>query len=243
MFERAAIRRALNFGRRSHRHTIESHVAHDHDPAHAESGAYDFAEIQAKWLPVWDELEPFRAGVARAIRRPRKYILDMFPYPSGDLHMGHAEAFGYGDTVARYWRHQGFDVLHPVGWDSFGLPAENAAIKRGIDPRGWTYENIEQQKRSFRQYAPSFDWSPRAAHERPRVLQVEPVAVPEALREGHRLPQGRPGQLVPQRPDRARERAGHRRPLRALRRSSSRRRPSRSGTSGSPTTPTACSTT
>ena len=158
MFERAAIRRALNFGRRSHRHTIESHVAHDHDPAHAETGAYDFAEIQAKWLPVWDELEPFRAGVS-GDTRPRKYILDMFPYPSGDLHMGHAEAFGYGDTVARYWRHQGFDVLHPVGWDSFGLPAENAAIKRGIDPRGWTYENIEQQKRSFRQYAPSFDWS------------------------------------------------------------------------------------
>ena len=158
MFERAAIRRALKFGQRSHRHTIESHVAHDHDPAHAENGAYDFAEIQAKWLPVWDELAPFRAGVS-GDRRPRKYILDMFPYPSGDLHMGHAEAFGYGDTVARYWRHQGFDVLHPVGWDSFGLPAENAAIKRGIDPRGWTYENIEQQKRSFRQYAPSFDWS------------------------------------------------------------------------------------
>ena len=114
--------------------------------------------IQAKWLPVWDELEPFRAG-RPGDTKPRKYILDMFPYPSGDLHMGHAEAFGYGDTVARYWRHQGFDVLHPVGWDSFGLPAENAAIKRGIDPRVWTYENIEQQKRSFRQYAPSFDWS------------------------------------------------------------------------------------
>ncbi|MFF2273847.1 leucine--tRNA ligase [Agromyces sp. NPDC058136] len=133
-------------------------MAHDHDPAHAEAGAYDFAEIQSKWLPVWDELQPFRAGQP-GDTRPRKYVLDMFPYPSGDLHMGHAEAFGFGDIAARYWRHQGFDVLHPIGWDSFGLPAENAAIKRGADPREWTYANIAQQKTSFRQYAPSFDWS------------------------------------------------------------------------------------
>lgn len=133
-------------------------MAHDHDPAPAEAGAYDFAEIQSKWLPVWDEMQPFRAGQP-GDTRPRKYVLDMFPYPSGDLHMGHAEAFGFGDIAARYWRHQGFDVLHPIGWDSFGLPAENAAIKRGADPREWTYANIAQQKTSFRQYAPSFDWS------------------------------------------------------------------------------------
>jgi leucyl-tRNA synthetase len=137
----------------------ESPVTNEHDSAeHPIQGAhYDFAAIQEKWLPIWDELNPFATG-GDDDKRPRKYVLDMFPYPSGDLHMGHAEAFGFGDFVARYWRQQGFNVLHPIGWDSFGLPAENAAIKRGIDPRGWTYSNIDQQKRSFRLYAPSFDW-------------------------------------------------------------------------------------
>jgi leucyl-tRNA synthetase len=85
----------------------------------------------------------------------------MFPYPSGDLHMGHAEAFVMGDVVARYWRLRGYDVMHPIGWDSFGLPAENAAIARDAHPADWTYANIETQARSFKRYGLSLDWSRR----------------------------------------------------------------------------------
>lgn len=124
----------------------------------AEDGPrYDAAQIQEKWLARWENLKPF-ATSDPLDKRPRKYVLDMFSYPSGDLHMGHAEAYALGDVIARYWRQQGFNVLHPVGWDSFGLPAENAAIKRGIDPREWTYANIAQQKASMKRYATSVDW-------------------------------------------------------------------------------------
>jgi leucyl-tRNA synthetase len=122
--------------------------------------SYDPFEIEPKWQARW-EAEGLYTAAGPEDPRPTFYALDMFPYPSGDLHMGHAEAFAIGDVVARYRWMQGHNVLHPIGWDSFGLPAENAAIKRGIHPREWTYANIEQQAASFKQYGMSFDWTRR----------------------------------------------------------------------------------
>jgi leucyl-tRNA synthetase len=141
-------------------------VAHEYPD---DAPEYDIAALQAKWLPIWDELKPFEADDDD--KRPRKYILDMFSYPSGDLHMGHGEAYALADVVARYWRMQGFNVLHPVGWDSFGLPAENAAIKRGVNPRDWTYGNIAEQKASMRRYATSVDWSRELATSDPEYYK------------------------------------------------------------------------
>ena len=118
---------------------------------------YDPSEIEPRWVARWEE-----EGLYRAVgdgSRPKFYALDMFPYPSGDLHMGHAEAFSGGDAIARFRWMQGYDVLHPIGWDAFGLPAENAAIRRGIHPKEWTYANIDQQRRSFKRMGMSFDWS------------------------------------------------------------------------------------
>ncbi|HEX6877477.1 MAG TPA: leucine--tRNA ligase [Nocardioidaceae bacterium] len=123
---------------------------------------YDVAAVQDKWRKVWEDLNPFQADDDPAESNARRrYALTMFPYPSGDLHMGHAEVMALHDVIARYWWQRGYDVLNPIGWDSFGLPAENAAIKRNEHPATYTYANIETQAESFRRYAVSFDWSRR----------------------------------------------------------------------------------
>jgi len=124
---------------------------------------YEPAEIEPKWVERWEQEDLYLASDDPGDPRPRFYALDMFPYPSGDLHMGHMEAFSGGDAVARFAWMRGHNVLHPIGWDAFGLPAENAAIKRGIHPREWTAANIEQQARSFRRMGMSFDWTRRLA--------------------------------------------------------------------------------
>jgi leucyl-tRNA synthetase len=122
---------------------------------------YDPRAIQEKWQARWEAMDLFRASDDPADDRPRSYVLDMFPYPSGDLHMGHAEAYAVADAMARYFFQRGHNVLHPIGWDAFGLPAENAAIRGNTHPADWTYANIETQAASFRRYGLSFDWSRR----------------------------------------------------------------------------------
>src|SRR6187399_1442348 len=129
-----------------------------HDQAQ-EAATYDVVAVQDKWQAVWADLDPFRADDDSP--REKKYALTMFPYPSGDLHMGHAEVTALHDVIARYWWQRGYEVLNPMGWDSFGLPAENAAIRNDEHPATYTYANIETQAASFKKYAVSFDWSRR----------------------------------------------------------------------------------
>ena len=129
------------------------------DTAPRERTGYDARAAQERWQAFWEADKTFVPADDGSAER--RYVLDMFPYPSGDLHMGHAEAFVMGDVVARYLKLRGYDVLHPIGWDSFGLPAENAAIERNAHPAEWTYANIETQATSFRRYGLSFDWSRR----------------------------------------------------------------------------------
>jgi len=131
----------------------------------SETGAatYDVVATETRWRQVWDDLGLFRADEAAVTsgEKQKRFALTMFPYPSGDLHMGHGEVFALHDVIARYWRFRGYEVLNPIAWDSFGLPAENAAIRRDEHPATYTYANIETQAASTHRYGISFDWSRR----------------------------------------------------------------------------------
>lgn len=118
---------------------------------------YNPHDIEPRWQKVWAEEKLYE--VTEDTSKPKRYVLEMFPYPSGDIHMGHVSNYTYGDVVARYWRMKGYEVLHPMGWDAFGLPAENAAIKHHSHPAKWTYANIDTQKASFKRMGFSFDWN------------------------------------------------------------------------------------
>jgi leucyl-tRNA synthetase len=118
---------------------------------------YNFAENEPKWRRVWEEAEVFAAG--KAPQKPKYYVLEMFPYPSGRIHMGHVRNYSMGDVIARFMRARGFDVLHPMGWDAFGLPAENAAMQGKRHPKEWTYANIATMRAQLKSLGLSLDWS------------------------------------------------------------------------------------
>lgn len=131
---------------------------------------YDFKSIEQKWQKVWKENNQYKMDVEDDTK-PKYYCLEMFPYPSGKIHMGHVRNYSIGDVVARFKKMEGYNVLHPMGWDSFGLPAENAAIKHGIHPHKWTMENIEEMKEQLNMLGFSYDWDKEVATSTPEYYR------------------------------------------------------------------------
>ncbi|WP_298282170.1 leucine--tRNA ligase [Novosphingobium sp.] len=125
--------------------------------ANATPERFDPATADTRWQQVWDEQQSFRADDAST--KPRSYVLEMFPYPSGRIHIGHVRNYTMGDVLARYKRMRGFEVLHPMGWDAFGMPAENAAMEKGVHPGGWTRDNIANMKAQLKRLGFALDWS------------------------------------------------------------------------------------
>src|SRR5262245_22219504 len=117
---------------------------------------YNPQEIELKWQKKWSDEGSFDCETGG--ERPKYYVLEMFPYPSGRIHMGHVRNYSIGDVVARFKRMQGYNVLHPMGWDAFGLPAENAAIQNNVHPAKWTYSNIDTMRGQLQRLGYSYDW-------------------------------------------------------------------------------------
>ena len=118
---------------------------------------YNVRESEPKWQKIWSDRNVF--AMRATDPRPKYYVLEMFPYPSGRIHIGHVRNYAMGDLVARYKRARGFNVLHPMGWDAFGMPAENAAMVNKSHPAKWTYANIDAMRSQFKSMGFSFDWS------------------------------------------------------------------------------------
>ncbi len=143
---------------------------------------YDFRAIEKKWQQRWEEEKPNR--VSEEPGRKKYYVLEMFPYPSGRIHMGHVRNYSIGDVIARYKRMQGFHVIHPMGWDAFGLPAENAALKRGIHPAAWTYDNIAYMRAQLKAMGLSYDWDRELATCNPKYYRWEQLLFLQMLEKG-----------------------------------------------------------
>ncbi|MEE9455940.1 MAG: class I tRNA ligase family protein, partial [bacterium] len=131
----------------------------------AKADEYDTPTVEKKWQEFWEEAGLFEADEDSA--KPKFYLLEMFPYPSGDLHVGHMKNYFIGDVLSRYKMMRGSEVLHPIGWDSFGLPAENAAIQRGVSPNKWTEENIATSRETLKSAGVGYDWRREVAAYRP----------------------------------------------------------------------------
>ncbi len=143
---------------------------------------YNPSSIEKKWREIWEKNKSFKASVDKG--KKKYYLLEMFPYPSGRIHMGHVRNYSIGDVVARFKKMQGFNVIHPMGWDAFGMPAENAAIQRGIHPSKWTYENIDHMKTQLRQMGFSYDWDREIATCDPEYYRWEQLVFLKMFEKG-----------------------------------------------------------
>jgi len=148
----------------------------------ANKDKYDFKSVEARWQKQWEDIKPYKVSPDQDLEK--YYVLEMFPYPSGRIHMGHVRNYSIGDVIARYKRMHGFNVIHPMGWDAFGLPAENAALKRGIHPATWTYDNIDYMREQLKAMGLSYDWDRELATCDPKYYRWEQLIFQKMMERG-----------------------------------------------------------